>query len=280
MGPVVWPVKLEDANATPLTPAHLDPQDLLANREPMGNRAPRDSLVNPELRDPQGLRRNRNPSTAANVQKVDPELLDPLDLLDPQGRTEIRATLEPPENHQELEPLDPKELPETKVRLDPLDLLERMDSLDKSEPKDRLDRRDRKDRQVLLDPLDSLDRLAPEAAKGLLDLQDPLVNLEALESLGPKAHLEPRRRLETTPNTAHAPHVAESSRSRRADGFLPEVVDVSLLSLSYPVVPFSVVAMLLSSLLNNWKYYGTRYSANCGSTAIEPRQSNPTKYTV
>jgi len=252
MDPAVWPVKpLGPVNATPPIHAHLDPPAPLVKREPMEKWAPRDNLVKRALREPAADRTNRSPSIAANAPKAAPELPDPLDLLDLQGQMDNRATLGPLENRPELEPLDLKEPQETQVRLDPLDPQEQMDKLDKPEPKDLLDRRDQMDHQVFLDPLDSPDRQPPAAAKDLLDLQGPLVNLEALENLVLKAHLEPRHRLETMPNTARARHAAERSRkSRRADGLLPEVVDVSF-SLFYPIISSSVVPMLLSMNYGN-----------------------------
>jgi len=219
MGPVVWLVNLEDANATPAVHAHLDPQVRLAKRVMMGNRAAGDSLVNPELREAQGLRRNRNPSTAAIAHKVDPELLDPLDLLDHQDQMVNLATLGPQDGQQELDRLDPKDLLEIKDPKGLLDLLDKMDSPDRLEAKERPARRVSEEAQEPQDLLASLDSRPPEAVKDHLDPQGPPASLEAPGNLVPKVHLEPHLRLGTTPNTARVPHMAERPRPKQSFGF-------------------------------------------------------------
>lgn len=238
MGPVVWLVK-PDANATTQTHAHLDPQARLGNREPMGNRAPEDSLVKPGVRDPEALLRSLRPSTAASAHKVDPELLDPRDLPDLLDQTETLATLARLEDRLDLEPPDPKDLWETKVPLDPLDLRDRVEIQVKLEAKERPVRKDNQDRQEPRDRPDSPDSQPPEAAKDLLDPQGRPAKLDPLGNLGRKALLEVGRRLETMPSTARARRMAERPRFRRADGLLPEVVDVSYLFSDYTIFPFS-----------------------------------------
>jgi len=240
----VWLDNLADANATPAAHAHLDPQVRLAKQEPMGNREARDSLVNPGLREAQGNRRMLRPSIAAIAHKVDPELLDPRDLPDLLDQTETLATLVRPEDRLEPEAPDPKDLQETLDQPEMPDLRDLLEIQVNLEAKERLVKEDNQDRQDNLDRPDSPDSQPAEAAKDLLDLQGRPANLDPLENLGPKAPLEVGQRLETMPSTARARRVAEGPRLRRADGLLPEVVDVSLLSLSYRVISFSVVAML------------------------------------
>lgn len=141
------------------------------------------------------------------------------------------ATLEPPEDLPTLELLDPKEALETKGPQDPLALLDQVDRTDKAEAKDQPDRRVHEETQEPQDLPDSLDNRPAEAPKDHLDPQGPPANLDPLGNLVPKVHLDPRLRLETTPNTAHARHVAERPKSKQIFRFFDDHFSLSVVGL-------------------------------------------------
>jgi len=210
-------VRPEDANATQQTLVPLDPLDPLALQALLVNQvhvAKAANLVKPAA--PANLI-NRNPSTVAVVPLAVPELQElpvPPDL---QAQTDSLDEPAPQENQRQLDRLDPKELLEIKDEQDPRVLLDQTAKMDQLAPRVRQVRRDPEGLQEPQGLLDNPVNQAPQAHKDLPDPRDPPDSPEALEALVPKAHLAPQVRLETTPNTALAPHGAE--RQHKPESF-------------------------------------------------------------
>jgi len=207
-------VRLEDANATLVAHARLDLLDPLVKLGLLVKWAHVAKTVNMAHKAVEANRTNRDPSTAADAHLVALDLQDlpvPPDLLVQTARLEEPV---PQENQLQLDRQDPKDLPEIKDQQDRPVQLDQMVKMARLVPRARPARRDNEDPQEPQDQQDNLVSQALQVHKDHPVLRVRLVKLDRLGNLVRKAHQADQVEMETTPNTARAPHTDERPKHK------------------------------------------------------------------